>query len=211
MNRWTTVQCNMLTGPSAKPYLASVQSATNEHTWTRNAVAGTAQQEEKQVHIQTLLWAVLGEPVSMDTWIYWPCYQWGSLCQDPAGNWTTWRSPDDRKEMQTAVVWICLPFIKSGQNHLARYSEMGKKADGGKGRKTKWGNGQAWSSLSPRRQWRTEKNGGVVKSSVVPQQPLRLRDRWWWWLMVISTMAEEETKPEIFVEEVIQFTLCISA
>jgi len=25
------------------------------------------------------------------------------------------------------VVWICLPFIKSGQNHLARHSERGKK------------------------------------------------------------------------------------
>ena len=32
-----------------------------------------------------------------------PCYQRGSPCQDPAGNWTTWRSPDDRKEMQTAM------------------------------------------------------------------------------------------------------------
>ena len=53
--------------------------------------------------------------------------QRGSLCQDPAGNWTTWRSPDDRKETQTAVVWSCLPFIRSGQNHLARHSERGKK------------------------------------------------------------------------------------
>ena len=31
------------------------------------------------------------------------------------------------KEMQTAVVWSCLPFIRSGQNHLARHSERGKK------------------------------------------------------------------------------------
>ena len=54
-----------------------------------------------------------------------PCYQRGSLCQHPAGNWTTWRSPDDRKETQTAVVWSW--FIRSGQNHLARYSERGKK------------------------------------------------------------------------------------
>ena len=28
---------------------------------------------------------------------------------------------------QTAVVWSCLPFIRSGQNHLARHSERGKK------------------------------------------------------------------------------------
>ena len=55
-----------------------------------------------------------------------PHYQWGSLCQDPAGNWTTWR-PDHRKEMQTAVVWTCVPFIRSGQNRLAWHSEWGKK------------------------------------------------------------------------------------
>ena len=46
-------------------------------------------------------------------------------CQDPAGNRTT-RRPDHCKETQTAVVWSCLPFIRSGQNHLARHSERGK-------------------------------------------------------------------------------------
>ena len=51
----------------------------------------------------------------------------GSLCQDPAGNWTKWRPPDYHKEMQTAVVWSCLPFIRSGQTHLARHSEGRKK------------------------------------------------------------------------------------
>ena len=55
-----------------------------------------------------------------------PCYQRGSPCQDPAGNWTK-RSPDDRKKTETAVVWSCFPFIRSGQNHLARHSERGKK------------------------------------------------------------------------------------
>ena len=44
-----------------------------------------------------------------------------------AGNWTTRRLPDDRKETQTAVVWSCLPFIRSGQNHFARHSERGNK------------------------------------------------------------------------------------
>ena len=29
--------------------------------------------------------------------------------------------------MLTAVVWSCFPFIRSGQNHLARHSERGKK------------------------------------------------------------------------------------
>ena len=46
--------------------------------------------------------------------------------QDPAGNWTTQRPPDDHKEMQTAVAWSCFPFTRSGQNHLARHSERGK-------------------------------------------------------------------------------------
>ena len=56
-----------------------------------------------------------------------PCYHRRSPCQDPAGNWTTRRPPDYRKETQTAVVWSCFPFIRSGQNHLARHSESGKK------------------------------------------------------------------------------------
>ena len=55
-----------------------------------------------------------------------PCYQRGSLYQDPAGNRTTWR-PNHCKEKQTAVIWSGLPFIRSGQNHLARHSERGKK------------------------------------------------------------------------------------
>ena len=31
------------------------------------------------------------------------------------------------KKTQTAVVWSCFPFIRSGQNHLARHSERGTK------------------------------------------------------------------------------------
>ena len=56
-----------------------------------------------------------------------PRYQRGSLCQDPAGNQTTRRPPDHREETQTAVVWKCLPFIRSGQKHLARLSERRRK------------------------------------------------------------------------------------
>ena len=55
-----------------------------------------------------------------------PCYQRGSPWEDPAGNPTTRRSPDRRKKMQTAVIWSCLPFIRSGQNRVARHSERGK-------------------------------------------------------------------------------------
>ena len=32
-----------------------------------------------------------------------------------------------RKETQTAVVWSCFPFIRSGQNHLARHNDRAKK------------------------------------------------------------------------------------
>ena len=71
-----------------------------------------------------------------------PCYQRGSLCQDPAGNWTTWRSPDNCKETQTAVVWSCFPFIRSGLNHLARHNEGGKKT-----RRTKEGMGRQYQGM----------------------------------------------------------------
>ena len=54
------------------------------------------------------------------------CYE-QSPCQDPTGNRTTGRTPDHCKEMQTAVVWSCQPFIRSGQNYLARHNERGKK------------------------------------------------------------------------------------
>ena len=33
----------------------------------------------------------------------------------------------DKFRIETAVVWSCLPFIRSGQNHLATHSERGKK------------------------------------------------------------------------------------
>ena len=67
------------------------------------------------------------EVLSQDTTplIQRPCYQLRSPCQDPAGNRTT-RRLDHRKETQTAVVWTCLPFIRSDQNHFARHSEGGK-------------------------------------------------------------------------------------
>ena len=56
-----------------------------------------------------------------------PYYQRRSPCQDLAGNRFTRRPPNHRKETQTAVAWTCLPFIRSGQNCLARHSERGKK------------------------------------------------------------------------------------
>ena len=53
-------------------------------------------------------------------------------------------------------------FIRSGQNHRARHSKRVKKdtVDRGRGGKTTSRYGQAWSSPSPRGQWRRGKNGG---------------------------------------------------
>ena len=105
-----------------------------------------------------------------------PCYQRGSPCQDPAGNWTTRRPPDDRKKAQTAVVWSCFPFIRSDQNHLARHSERGKKTrqtEEEVGRQHQGvdrpGVRQVPEGSRERGKWRKL----VAKSSVVPQRPSR--------------------------------------
>ena len=47
----------------------------------------------------------------------------GSLCQSFGKRITS--SPS--LQTQNAVVLSCLPFIRSGQNHLASHSERGKK------------------------------------------------------------------------------------
>ena len=109
-----------------------------------------------------------------------PCYQRGSLCQDPAGNRTTRRSPDYCKETQTTVLWSCLPFIRSGQNHLARHNEMGKKTRQTEEAVERQHQGmdrpgvrQVPECSGEQGKWRKL----VAKSSVVPQRPSRLRDR----------------------------------
>ena len=116
-----------------------------------------------------------------------PCYQWGSPCQDPAGNQTTQRPPDHRKEMQTAVVCTCLLVIRSisGQNHLARHSEIGKKTSQAEKEVERQ---QEWTGLPQRAVENREKcRKVVVKSSVVLQRPLWLWDRWsWCWLIPIQ-------------------------
>ena len=109
-----------------------------------------------------------------------PCYQRRSPCQDPTGNRTTRRPPDHRKKAQTAMVWSCLPFIRSGQNHLERHSESGKK----QGRqRNKWeDNIGEWTGLECAKSQRAVENREIwktlfAKSSVVPQRPSRLRDK----------------------------------
>ena len=108
----------------------------------------------------------------------------GSPCQDPAGNRTTRRPPDHCKDTQTAVVWSCLPFIRSGQNHFARHSEKRRRQD--RQRKRWEGNIREWRGLEFGKSQRAVENREkwtklAAKSSVVPQWPSRLRDRWWWW------------------------------
>ena len=115
-----------------------------------------------------------------DTWplIQRPCYQRGSPCQGPAGNWTTRRPPDHRKEMQNAVAWSCFPLIRSGQNHLARHSERGKKT-----RQTEEEMGRQHQRMDRHGVCQVSEGSGeqknegdFVKLSVVPQRPPQLRD-----------------------------------
>ena len=79
------------------------------------------------------------------------------------------------------MVQSCLPFIRSGQNHLARHSEGEEdKAD----RRLKWWEDtiREWTGLDFAKSKRAVENREkwkklAAKSSVVPQRPSRLRDR----------------------------------
>ena len=120
------------------------------------------------------------EVLSQDTThlIQRPRYQQGSQCQDPAGNRTTRRPPDDRKETQTAVVWSCLPFIRSGQTILQDTVKGGRRQ--GRHRKRWEDNIRKWTGLEFVKSQRAVENKKswrklVAKLSVVPQRPLRLR------------------------------------
>ena len=100
-------------------------------------------------------------------------------CHDPVGNRTTRRPPACSKETQTAVVWSCFPFIRSGQNHLAGHRERGeetRQTEEEVGRQhqgmNRPGVRQVQRTVEKREKWRKL----VVKSSVVPQRPSRLRN-----------------------------------
>ena len=92
-----------------------------------------------------------------------PLYYWGSLCQDPAGNQTTQRHYH-RKEIPTEVAWTCLPFITSGQKRGKDYIRDWTGLEFAKSQR----------AVENREKWRKL----VENSSVVPQQPSWLRDRW---------------------------------
>ena len=115
-------------------------------------------------------------------------WKWGSIKKmqptrksDSAGNRTTRRSPDHRKKTQTAVVCSCLSFIRSGQNHLARHSERGKKT-----RQTEEEVGRQHQGMDRPGARQVPEGSGeqgkwkklVSKSPVVPKRPSWLRNRW---------------------------------
>ena len=56
-----------------------------------------------------------------------PCYQRGIPCQDPGGNWTTRRLPDDRKEDANCSGMVMSPVHQVWPNHLAGHSARGQK------------------------------------------------------------------------------------
>ena len=107
-------------------------------------------------------------------------FQRESLWKGPAGNRTTRRPPDHRKETLSEIAWTCLPFIRYGQNHLARHSERGKKT-----RQTEEDVGRQHQGIDRPGVRQVPEGSGVqgkwrklvAKSSVVPQRPSRLRDR----------------------------------
>ena len=109
-----------------------------------------------------------------------PRYQRGNPYQDPAGNRTTRRPPDHRKETQTAVVWS---FSRSSglAKTILQSTVKGRRRQGRQ--KMKWeSNIRDWTGLEfaksqraaeDREKWRKL----VVKLSVLLQRLSRLRDR----------------------------------
>ena len=77
------------------------------------------------------------------------------------------------------MVWTCLPFIRSGQNHLASHSERVKKTR----QKKRWEDDiREWTGLEVAKSRRAVENREkwrklVVNSSVMPQRPPQLGDR----------------------------------
>ena len=65
--------------------------------------------------------------------------------------------------MQTAVVWSCLPFTRSGQNLLARHSERGKKT---RQRKRWEDNIREWTGLEFGKSQRAVENRGKWRNLV---------------------------------------------
>ena len=74
-------------------------------------------------------------------------------------------------------IWTCLLFIRSGQKHLARHRERGKKT-----KQAEEEVGRRHQGMDKPRDHQVPEGSGeqrklVVKSSVLPQRSPRLRDR----------------------------------
>ena len=96
----------------------------------------------------------------------------------------------------------CFPFIRSGQNHLAKHSEreVGERRQG-RQRKRWEDNIREWTGLEFTKYTRAVENRGkwtklVVKSPVVPQQPLRLRHEMRW----ESVLLVDWAKPALYLK-----------
>ena len=110
-----------------------------------------------------------------------PCYQRESPCH-PAGKRTT--------ENLTIVKRRTLQWY----GHVSRSSGLAKTilqgtVKGGRrqgGQRKRWEDIREWTGLEFGKSQRAVENRVkwrilVAKSSVVPQRPSRLKDRWWWW------------------------------
>ena len=81
------------------------------------------------------------------------------------------------------MVWTCLPFIRSGQNQLARHSERGEKTRDTEEKKGWDENIKEWTGLEYAKSKRAVENRKktwmklVVKSPVVLQRSSWLRAR----------------------------------
>ena len=92
-----------------------------------------------------------------------PCYQRGSPCQDPAGNWTTRRTPDYRKETQTAVIWSCLPSSGRAKTILQGTVKGGRRQGG---QRKRWeDNIREWTGLEFAKSQRAVENSGKMEET----------------------------------------------
>ena len=86
-----------------------------------------------------------------------------------------------------SIYWAVLQ-VWPKPSFKARWEGEEDKADRGRGGKL---TSEEWTGLEFAKSKRSVENGGkwkklVAKSSVVPQRPARLRDRWWWWCLRFS-------------------------
>ena len=107
-----------------------------------------------------------------------PCYQRGSPCKDPAGNRTTRRPPDHRKETQTAVVWTCLPSSSGPAKTIFQGTVKGGKRQGRQ--EKRWeDNIREWTGLQFGRSQRAVENREKKEKTGCEMSPRGLTFTWW--------------------------------